>query len=44
MEDIKKALEEQIKQLENELTIELPAEIKKNIIQQNNARSSSTPV
>ena len=29
MEDIKKALEEQIKQLEYELTTELPAEIKK---------------
>src|ERR1700710_471336 len=29
MEDIKKAIEEQIKQLEYELTTELPAEIKK---------------
>jgi transcription elongation factor GreA len=29
MEDVKKALEEQIKQLEYELTTELPAEIKK---------------
>ena len=48
MQDIKKALDEQIRQLEYELTTELPAEIKKavalgDLSEPNSARSSSTP-